>query len=139
MRTLIPLLALAAACGDGKAVPDAPKPPIDGPPDAMADTQDDRRGPKTMPLTGGANSLLWDDATSTLFLTDNNANTLLKYTDAKGIETVGTWPASAMISLGDMVARPGGAILLANFGFGTAGSIFKMQPDHTSVNLTGLD
>lgn len=140
-RTLLFCLALAA-CGDQKAAVDAALPlPKDAAPDAKAiDAAPDPRGPSTVELTGGANGLLWDDATSTLYLTDSNANKLLKYTDANRIQDVGTFPAaSAGVSLGDLVKRDGGAVLTPTFGFGTQGTLFRISSNGTSTALTGLD
>jgi hypothetical protein len=137
MRPLL-LCFLLVGCGDSKAKDDAAPTPdvardaaIDGP---------DARGPATFNLAGGANALLWDNATSTLYLTDNNANTLLKWTTAAaGVQTVGTFPAAtAGISLGDLVKRADGTILTASFGFGTQGTLFAMAPDNTSAALTGM-
>jgi hypothetical protein len=129
MRTLYWLLILAA-CGDNG------KPAID------ADNHVDIDAPertKTIPLTGGANSVLWDPGVATLYLTDNNSNTLLKYTDENGVKTVGTFPpASAGVSLGDLVKRDN-RILTANFGFGTQGTIFAITPTGEAVAMTGLD
>ncbi len=89
-------------------------------------------------MTGGANALLWDAIASKLYLTDNNANALLSYTDANGIQTVGTWPTGGMISLGDL-SNADGAILCANFGFATMGTIFAMLTTGTSSAYTVSD
>ncbi|MCW5804744.1 MAG: hypothetical protein KIT31_20405 [Deltaproteobacteria bacterium] len=144
-KILLTALVLAAACGDdgNKAIDAAPK-PIDAPPidiDARdIDAPGARRGPETLDLTGGANGLLWDNATSTLFLTDNNSDELLKFTDTGNVEIVGALPpGSAGISLGDMVKRADGSILVANFGFGTQGTVFKLIPGQAATSLTGLD
>jgi hypothetical protein len=93
-----------------------------------------------VPLSGGANALLWDAATSTLYLTNNNDDALVQWTDAGGLQTVGTFPpASAGISLGGIVKRADGTRLVPSFGFGTQGTLFEMAADHTSRALTGLD
>jgi hypothetical protein len=133
MRTTLVSLCLLAACGDnGGALPDAPR--IDAQPiDANVVERT-----KTVMLTGGANGLMFDAANKTLYLTDNNTDALLKYTDAGGIATVGTLPAgSAGISLGDIVHRSDGTILVTNFGFGTQGAYFSMATNNTSKALTG--
>jgi hypothetical protein len=93
-----------------------------------------------VPLPGGANALLWDAATSTLYLTDSNADALLRWTDRSGIETVGTLPpATAGVGLGGMVRRADGTTLIAAFGFGKQGTLFALAADNTATALTGLD
>ena len=117
--------ALDAAAPDATSVDAAP---IDAP------------APTTYDLAGGANALRWDSATSTLYLTDNNADSLVRFTDAGGLQTVGTFPAAtAGISLGDILKRADGSFVTANFGFGTQGTLFTMSADGTSsAALTGL-
>lgn len=135
MRSLLLLSLLVACGGENDARVDAP-PADDAAPDAA-----DPRGPATYTLAGGANSLLWDAATTTLYLTDSNANALLKWTDAGGFQQVGMFPAAtAGVSLGDLVRRGnGGTILTPSFGFGTQGTLFALRADGTSQTFTGLD
>jgi hypothetical protein len=98
------------------------------------------RGPKTIALSGPAHGLLWDNATSTLYLTDDTADSLLKYTDTGGVQTVGTFPSGGgTVELGDIVKRGDGTILTTSFGFGTQGTLFAMASNGTSSALTGLD
>jgi hypothetical protein len=139
MRALLfgSLLGLLVACGDGSTARDDAAPTPDAP---SPDAGPDPRGPTTVNLAGGANALLWDTAAATLYLTDNNANTLLKWKDAAtGVQQVGTFPAAtAGISLGDLVKLADGTILTASFGFGTQGTLFSMAPNGTSTALTGM-
>ncbi|HWU87183.1 MAG TPA: hypothetical protein VN253_07910 [Kofleriaceae bacterium] len=139
MRSLL-LCFLLAACGDNHNAKDDAPPPADAARDAAIDSGPDPRGPATFMLAGGANALLWDSATSTLYLTDNNADALLTWTGATtGVQQVGTFPAAtAGISLGDLVKRADGTILTTSFGFGTQGTLFAMAPDLTSAALTGM-
>jgi hypothetical protein len=143
MRTAL-LLLVVAACGsstskpkdaaqDSKAFLDSPAVQDAPPPDASADI--------AVTLAGGANALRWDAATSTLYLTDNTADALVKWTAAGGLQTVATLPTeSAGISLGDILELPDGTILIANFGFGTQGTVFSVAPGATTgTALTGLD
>jgi hypothetical protein len=137
MRFLLVAIALGA-CGSTPAQPVAARAPADthhadpAPAPAPADI--------VVPLAGGANALLWEAASSTLYLTDNNADALVRWTDAGGLETVGALPPdSAGISLGAIVKREDGTMLVASFGFGTRGTVFAMAADHTSSALTGLD
>jgi hypothetical protein len=91
-------------------------------------------------LAGGANALWWDAARATLYLTDNNTSALLARTAAGGLQPVATLPAgSAGVSLGGLVRRADGTIIVANFGFGTQGGLFSVAPDHTVTALSGLD
>ena len=136
------LLALVTACGGSTSTGvDAPVPPaVDAPAtDAPAIDAPDPRGPATITLAGGANGLLWDAAASTLYLTNNDANALIRFTDAGGLQTVGTFPATtAGISLGDLVKRADGTILTPSFGFGTQGTLFAIAAGGTSTALTGV-
>jgi hypothetical protein len=145
MRAAFASLLLLAACGDdgGKATIDA-APNIDAAPDSpMADAPvdaPDLRGPRTVSFTGPANALFWDTATSTLYATDTATHTIVKYTDAGGVQTVGTLPVgTAMISYGDMVKQGGGTILVTNFGFGTEGNIYSLTSAGVGGMFTGLD
>jgi hypothetical protein len=93
-----------------------------------------------VPLPGGANALLWDAATSTLYLTDSNVDAVLRWTARGGIETVGTLPpATAGVGLGAMVRLADGTTLIASFGFGKQGTLFALAADGTATALTGLD
>jgi len=138
MRSLlVPVFLMACACGGSSSKPDAPIQPDDAatPPDAPADP---RMG--TFELAGGANGLAWDTATSTLYLSDNNTGAIVKFSDAGGLQQLGTFPPQTMgISLGDIVKRNNGTLLTPNFGFGTQGTIFAMAPDNMTKALTGLD
>ena len=93
----------------------------------------------TIPLAGGANALLWDAARSTLYLTDSNTSSLLTWTDAAGLQVAATIPADAAgVSLGGIVRRSDGTLLIANFGFGAHGGLFAVA-DGQATALTGLD
>lgn len=145
MRTALASLLLLAACGDndGKATIDAAAQTdaaVDAVPDAPPDAFDDRRGPKTISLTGPANSLYWDDAASTLYLTNSMTHALNKFTDLNAVQEVAVLPVgTAAISYGDMVKQGGGTVLIANFGFGTEGNIFSVTSAGVAGSFTGLD
>jgi hypothetical protein len=138
MRTLVlgTLLVTAAACGDngnnksdaavdtGKAI------------DAMVDA---RPGAKSMTLAGGANDLLWNATTSTLYFTDDNTNDLMKYTDANGIQVVGTFPTITGPNPGGLVQKADGTILTVQFGAGANGRLDEMSPAGVGASYTGLD
>jgi len=92
-----------------------------------------------IPLSGGANALLWDAARSTLYLTDNDTSALMTWTDAAGLQVAAPLPADAAgVSLGGIVRRPDGTLLIASFGFGTRGGLFAVA-DGAATALTGLD
>ncbi|HEY0193230.1 MAG TPA: hypothetical protein VGC42_19065 [Kofleriaceae bacterium] len=136
MRSLLFTLALAACGAPARPVEaPAPPPPVQAPRPPSAE-----HGEVVVPLAGGANAVWWDAASQTLYLTDNNADALLQWTDAGGLSTVGTFPASAAgVSLGGIVRRPDGTILVASFGFGKEGTLFAMSGDKTGAALGGLD
>jgi hypothetical protein len=90
-------------------------------------------------LPGGANALWWDAASSTLYLTDSNISSLVAWTDKDGFQPTATLPAgSAGVSLGGLVRRADGTMLVASFGFGSQGGMFAVTGD-TATALTGLD
>ncbi|HEX4423241.1 MAG TPA: hypothetical protein VH165_35265 [Kofleriaceae bacterium] len=136
--------AAIAACGDdggNKAKPDAATPTIDAATpviDAAVDLTH-----QSIELAGGANGLYWDDAAHTLYLTDENANTLLTYTDAAGIATVTALPVEASGSNpGGITRLASGTLLTPNFAMGTSAgnTLFTVDPAaKTSTALTGLD
>ena len=90
-------------------------------------------------LPGGGNALWWDAASSTLYLTDSHASALVAWTAAAGLHPVATLPADAAgVSLGGIVRRADGTLVVANFGFGTHGGLFAVA-DGAATELTGLD
>jgi glucose/arabinose dehydrogenase len=132
------LLAGLIACGNSnKKTPDAAVQK-----DAPIDTAPDATSVVTVSLgQGGANALLWDAATSTLYLTDNTADKLESFTGGTTINSVATLPTeSAGISLGGMLKLADNSIVIANFGFGTQGTLFQVASGGTTgSSLTGLD
>jgi hypothetical protein len=140
MRLVLFTFAIAA-CGDsnkGQPIDAAPHP--DTPMADAAPDGPDPRGPATFTLTGGANALYWDDAAKVLYLTNDTTDKLLKFTDAHGVEDVATLPPeTAGISLGGIVREASGHTLIANFGFGTQGTLFDVDAANTATALTGLD
>lgn len=96
-------------------------------------------GDVTVALSGGANALWWDAGSATLYLTDSNTSALLTWTDADGIREASSLPADpAGVSLGGLVRRSDGTLLIASFGFGTHGGLLAVAGDTASA-LTGLD
>lgn len=135
MRFLLVAIALAGCAGT------AAKPVEAGPPAAATVTAAPAPAADVVvTLAGGANALWWDAASSTLYLTDNNTDTLVQWTDAGGLQAAGSFPpAAAGISLGGIVKRANGTTLVTSFGFGKEGTLFELAADKTSRALTGLD
>lgn len=135
MRSFVIATLLLAACGDnGNTVSDAPPKAIDA-----KDIDAAAAGPMSIPLAGGANDLWWDTASSTLFLTDENTNNLDKYTDANGVQVVGTFPTITGPNAGGLVRQPDGTILTVQFGAGANGRLDEMSPAAVPASYTGLD
>lgn len=96
-------------------------------------------GDLTVALSGGANALWWDAGGSVLYLTDSNSSSLLTWTDAEGIRELCALPADAAgVSLGGIVRRSDGTLLIASFGFGTHGGLYAVTAGAASA-LTGLE
>ena len=137
MRSLLFALALAACGAPAKPVETPPPSP---PPAPITTVAADQAPDVAVPLAGGANALWWDAASATLYLSDNNADALLQWTDAGGLKTVGTFPTTASgVSLGGIVRRPDGTTLITSFGFGKSGTLFTMGADKAGNALNGLD
>jgi hypothetical protein len=96
-------------------------------------------GAKSMALAGGANDLLWNATTSTLYFTDENTNDLMKFTDANGIQVVGTFPTITGPNAGGLVQKADGTILTVQFGAGTNGRLDEMSSAGVGASYTGLD
>ena len=136
MRSLLLTILFIAACGDnGNNTIDAhvsiDSKSIDAPADA---------GPNSVALTGGANDLLWNAATSTLYYTDDNANKLDTWTDANGTAVVGALPTVTGPNPGGLVRLADGTMLTLNFGDGvTTGALEEVSPAGVGTLYTGLD
>ncbi len=141
MRSLALVLLAAAACGDNASTSttldaakstDAPKVFDDAPPSVAG----------TITLNGGANDLLWDAASSTLYFTDENAATLAKWTDAGGVQVVGNLPAFAVGASpnpGGLIKLADGTIVTLEFGAGTTGRLEEVTAAGVGTAYTGLD
>jgi hypothetical protein len=142
MRSLLLAIALGACGGAATKQPDVPAAPAPAaaPTTPVATAPGPAAAEIVVPLTGGGNALWWDATSHALYLTDNNANALIQWTDAGGLQPVGTLPAGAAgISLGGIVKRADGTILVTSFGFGKEGTLFALAADKTSSALAGLD
>jgi sugar lactone lactonase YvrE len=138
-------LLLLAACGDdggsNHATPDAGQPQIDA--SVPQDTTGTDLRNQSIELAGGANGVFWDDATKTLYLTDDTANTFLKYTDAGGVQTVATLPTlTGGSNPGGIAKLADGTFITPNFAMGmmAANTLFTIDAAaKTTKALTGLD
>lgn len=93
----------------------------------------------SLSLPGGANALWWDAERATLYLTDSNTSSLVTWTDAGGLQPTDALPAgSAGVSLGGIVRRPDGTLVVASFGFGSQGGMFAVSKGAVTA-LTGLN
>ncbi|CAN5913638.1 hypothetical protein BH11MYX2_BH11MYX2_12870 [soil metagenome] len=123
MKLRLSVLALLAACGGDKVAP-MQNTLAGGKPTEPILTAD-------YPLAGGANGLLWDAATKTLYLTDDKAHSLLSFDDAHACCTARRTLPDALVpekgvSLGDMIKLDDGTILATSFGFDGDGTIYSI-------------
>jgi hypothetical protein len=123
MKLRFALIALVAACGGDKVAP-MNNTLAGGKPTEPILTAD-------YPLDGGANGVLWDAATKTLYLTDDKAHSLLSFDDAHACCTARRTLPDALVpekgvSLGDMIKLDDGTILATSFGSGSDGTIFSI-------------
>lgn len=145
MKKLIACAVFLVACGDNGVKPDAfVRPPDDaiGDDSGPGDGSNNNNQPQSIDLAGHASGIFLDNASHTVFLTDNDAGSVLKYTDANGIQTVGTFDSAAVplngFSFGGILRESDGSVITTNFGNNTEGAIFAL-PGGTSTGekLTG--
>jgi len=130
------LLAIAV-CGCAAHPAGAGDPPVHPEPPRAAPVR--LPADATIALAGGGNALWWDAAGATLYLTDSNTSSLMTWTEAAGLQVGAALPAGAAgVSLGGIVRRADGTMLVASFGFGTQGGMFAVA-DGAATALTGLD
>jgi hypothetical protein len=128
MRWLLAIAVCGCAAPSSGAggVADRPVSPATAPAEAPRAAQPPADISVTLP--GGANALCWDAAGSTLYLSDSNASSLVTWTDAGGLQPSDALPAgSAGVSLGGIVRRADGTLLIVSFGFGTQGGMFEWR------------
>src|SRR5262245_33431795 len=153
MRWAILIALTFVACGDDSqsatpdAAVDAPA-PIDVPADRPIDapTSDALAVGTRTDLDFDPNGVLWDSGSSTLFITDESANRLMKWTMAGGVQLVADFgPLPAMTGGTGQVVRAaggggsGGPIFVPRFGFGTNGGIWRVANNNSFTALMGLD
>ncbi len=102
------------------------------------------RGPKLLMLGTSPNGIFWDAPSSTLLIADDDGNDVIPWTDADGFGKPIQLAAAPQggLGLGQVIktqhTQPG-TILVARFGFGTAGDIAFVKPDGTTGAIPGLD
>ena len=134
MRWLLAITVCGCAAHAGSGSAERPPPP------AVPHAEVARApGDVTVALSGGANAVWWDASASVLYLTDNNSSSLLTWSDSKGIQEVSSLPADAAgVSLGGIVRRNDGTMLVASFGFGVRGGLLTVASGAATA-LTGLE
>ena len=128
MRALfVPVLIVgAASCGDNKDGPiDSATPDtttlIDAAIDAIpVDAPDPRNATYLLGNSNSANGIYWDATAKKLYLTESNANALLSWTDAAHTFSIHSQfpipvPATAQVSLGDILPNTDGTFIVSNF------------------------
>ncbi len=146
--------ALYLACDDTEETGDVPTldaggdagdvtPPVDGASlvDGGADTGTKGppvRGPVSMAFDPAGNgdplSMVWDDATSILYIADNRNNQIWSWTDAAGFAKLAKVPADPVAddagrtNLGQIVKLPDGTLVVPRFGFGTVSALLYVKP-----------
>jgi sugar lactone lactonase YvrE len=93
---------------------------------------------KSIDLPGDANGLVWDAATSTLYLTDSTNAQIERWTDAGGFAPVAACPHDGQLSLGGLV-RTSDAFVTPSFGFGSAGTVYVVGPGSAARTVPNLD
>lgn len=98
------------------------------------------RGPKAIAVDGDPNGLWWDDASSTLYIADDNGNRILTWRDGEGISKLGDLPAAPANGpgLGQLVRIADGTVVVTRFGGGTAGDVVWLKPDGSSGVVPNL-
>lgn len=99
------------------------------------------RGPTTIPLDGDPNGLFWDDAEQALYIADDNANRVLRWTDEAGLSVAADLPPGPPDSpgLGQVVRTPDGTLVVPRFGGGTAGDVVFVDAEGNGGVVPGLD
>jgi sugar lactone lactonase YvrE len=145
MKRLVYAVVFVAACSDPHNQPIDGRPadtakPIDAAPADEAPMVDaGPRGPAAFALPGVSYGLAWDNAASTLYITDDTGHRLLKWTDANGIQPFGTLSLTTTV-LGEIQQLPDKSFLVPNLGQGTAGTLLTLSADgQTAGAITGLD
>ena len=113
--------------------------------DAAADTGSDAgtvdRGPTRIAFNGDPSGLAWDYGVgAALYIADTANNKIVKWTDKTGYTK--TWdlpdPGDGGPSLGQVIRLFDGTMLVTNSGFGSAGTVFVVDPSGDAGSLGSL-
>ena len=113
--------------------------------DAVSDTGSDSgtvdRGPTTIAFAGDPNGLFWDYGVgAALYIADGANNKIVKWTDKSGYGK--TWdlpdPGDGGPTLGQVIRLFDGTMYVTNFGYGTAGTVFVVDPSGDAGSLGNL-
>jgi hypothetical protein len=120
-------LALSVACGEN-ALP-------------VADAIRLERGPLALDLAGAPNGLFWDDSAQRLYVTDDDGNRILAWTDERGLSSFEQLPpaASEGAGLGQLVRARDGSLVVTRFGYGTQGDVVVLSAGGAPRIVPGLD
>lgn len=140
-------IAVAFACAGALALPLACTPPAPPPPPPPHSAPAEPPPPpaaltstaKDIALPGDANGLYWDAREHALYLTDRDADALVKWTDTGGLAKVAALPPAAKVDLGGITRLPDGTFVIASFGFGSDGAIITVAPDGHVATVPNLD
>jgi hypothetical protein len=100
------------------------------------------RGPTTIPMTGqDPNGLLWDAASATLFIADDQNNQILTWRDGVGVTKYSDLPPGPPdgAGLGQLVRAADGTVYVTRFGYGSAGGVVFARADGSKGEIPGLD
>jgi sugar lactone lactonase YvrE len=88
-------------------------------------------------LPGDGNGATWDDTEHVLYITDDTHEQIVRWSDARGFETVGAF-AGTKLGLGGLVRLGDGSFVTTSFGFGKEGGVLVMRDGHATA-VPGLD
>lgn len=134
MRYLALLALSLVACGGGRAST------------AAVPAANVAHGPVSIPFDpagdGDPSSVAWDEASSTLYVADNQHDRLWSWTDADGFRELAKLPADPAApgrnSVGQIVHLPDGTFVVPRFGFGDHGGIVFTSVAGKSGSIPGL-
>src|SRR5262249_36493557 len=93
---------------------------------------------RTVDLPGKGNGVFWDDKEHALYVTDDTHGQIVRWTDAHGFESVGTFATTDKLELGGVVRVDDATFATTLFGGGKAGGVLVLAHG-TSSSVSGLD
>jgi hypothetical protein len=109
--------------------------------DAGSDSSKVDRGPSKIAFSGDPSGLMWDYGVgAALYIADSANNKIVKWTDKTGYTK--TWdlpnPGDGGPALGQVIRLFDGTMLVTNFGYGSAGTVFIVDPSGDAGSLGNL-